>query len=101
MTVCKLISSAGRTCVFEWMRKVAAQATTLATTDAPYTTAGPRKIAYSTPPTDGPKMKAACNVLAFQATAFEKYSTGTNCGRSARLAGQLKQRTTPSRSSTA
>ena len=45
-------------------------------------------------------MVAAWNVVAFQAMAFEKYSAGTSSGSSARLAGQLNERTAPNKSST-
>jgi hypothetical protein len=49
------------------------------------------------PPNDGPRIVAAWKVVAFQATALGKCSSGTNCGRMDRLAVPLKERTMPSR----
>ena len=45
----------------------------------------------------GPRMVANWKMLEFQATAPWNCSSGTNCGRRARLAGILKLRTAPTR----
>src|SRR5579862_7835003 len=56
--------------------------------------------AYTSPPNDGPRIVAAWKMLAFHATAFGKFSVGTNCGRIERLAVELNDRTTPTRTKT-
>ena len=48
-----------------------------------------------TPPIEGPRILALWLALELQATAFGKCSSGTNCGRIARVTGPLKERTTP------
>ena len=97
----QLTGSRARAWVCSVIRSVENTAAMAVSVAVAYTTDGPRENAYRKPPTDGPRMVAAWKMLAFHATALGKCSPGTNWGRSARLTGALKARTTPTSTTTA
>src|SRR5580700_30648 len=100
-TVFNDAGSRRRACGRVLIRNIDSSAPSAVTIAVTYTADGPPNAAYKIPPSDGPRIVAAWNVVAFHATALLKCSSGTSCGRIERLAVPLNERTTPSKINTA